>query len=130
MNPPAAMIDNHHWRILIVEDEPVLAFALEETLIDAGFTIAGAATRVEKALAFIEGGACDAAMLDANLAGVSAGPVALALAARGVPYLVLSGYSCDQLSSAFSGALCLQKPCHPDRLIAALRSILPVRPAT
>lgn len=125
--PLTAMFNNQHRRVLIVEDEPILAFALEELLIEAEFEIVGVATRLEKALAFIESGVCDAAILDANLAGVSAGPAALALAARGLPFLVLSGYSPDQLSNAFAGAPCLQKPCKPERLVAALRGILPAQ---
>jgi DNA-binding response OmpR family regulator len=110
--------------ILIVEDEPMLAFALEEFLIDAGFEVVGVAGRIETALTMIEGGGFDAAILDANLAGVSAGPAALALKARGVPFVVVSGYLASQQQSAFQGALCLQKPCPPDRLIQALHDIL------
>ncbi len=125
MDSPAATPNDRPPRILIVEDEPMLAFVLEEVLIDAGFEVAGVATKLATALAIIESGACDAAILDANLGGVSAGPAASALAARGLPCLIVSGYSPDQLPSAFSGALCLQKPCKPDRLIQALRSILP-----
>ena len=52
---------------------------------NAGFKIAGVAGRLETALALIESGDCDVAIVDANLAGVSAGPAASALAARGVP---------------------------------------------
>ena len=110
--------------ILIVEDEPMLAYALEELVADAGFLIAGVAGRLEAALAMIESGVCDAAILDANLHGVSASPAASALAARGIPFIVLSGYSRDQLQGAFAGALHLQKPCQPERLIQALHGIL------
>ena len=46
--------DNQDRRILIVEDEPMLAYALEELLIEAGFQIAGVAGRLETALAIIE----------------------------------------------------------------------------
>jgi CheY-like chemotaxis protein len=113
-------------RILIVEDEPVLAFILEELLMDAGFEIAGVAGRLETALAIIERGVLDAAILDANLAGVSAGPAASALAARGLPFIVVSGYLPEQQPRAFfSAALRLQKPYRPDDLIEALRGILP-----
>jgi len=114
-------------RVLIVEDEPMLAFVLQELLQEDGFVIAGVAARLEPAMAIIESGTCDAAVLDANLAGVSAGPAAAALAARGLPYIVLSGYSPDQLPDVFSGALHLQKPCRPERLLEALRGILPAR---
>lgn len=119
--------DQRYGRVLIVEDEPILAFALEEILIDAGFEIAGVAGELETALTIIASGVCDAAILDANLAGVNAGPAASALAARGLPFLILSGYSYDQQQSSFSGALRLQKPCRPDRLIQALHSILPAQ---
>ncbi|MBE0531752.1 MAG: response regulator [Rhodospirillales bacterium] len=125
MTASAAPPEVGGWRILIVEDEPTLAFVLEETLIDAGFAIAGVAGRLEAALAVVETGACDAAILDTNLSGVSAAPIAQALESRGVPFLVLTGYSRNQLVEAFSGALHVQKPCRPERLIAALRSILP-----
>ena len=114
-----------HARILIVEDEPMLAFVLEETLIDAGFEIAGVAGRLETALAMIDSEVFDAAVLDANLAGVSAGPAAAALTARARPFIVVSGYLPEQQQSAFSGAPRLQKPCRPNELIAALRGILP-----
>ena len=127
MSSPGTVLENQHWRILIVEDEPMLAFALEDTLIDAGFQIAGVAGELSAALAIIECGVCDAAILDVNLAGVSAGPAAAALAMRGLPFLLLSGYSSDQLPDALSDAPRLQKPCRPDRLIQALRSILPAK---
>ena len=105
----------------------MLAFVLEETLVDAGFEIAGVAGRLETALAMIEGEGFDAAILDANLAGVSAGPAASALTARGTPFLVVSGYLPGQQQGAFSGAPRLQKPCRAEDLIAALRGILPAQ---
>ena len=118
-------VSNQDRAILIVEDEPMLAFALEELVVEAGFKIAGVAARLETALAIIEGGGCAAAILDANLKGVSAGPAASALAQRGIPFIILSGYSPDQQQGEFAGALHIQKPCRPERLIQALRGILP-----
>ena len=121
------MLNSAHQLVLIVEDEPMLAFAMELLLTEAGFEIAGVAGRLEKALAIIESGVCSAAILDTNLAGVSAAPAALALAARGLPFLVLSGYLPSQQPPPFAEAtLHLQKPCSPERLIQALRDILPV----
>ena len=113
-------------RILIVEDEPMLSFALEEMVIDAGFLVAGVAGKLETALKIIESGVCDAAILDANLKGVSAGPAASALTARGVPFLVLSGYSRHQQQGTFAGAPHFQKPCRPEILVQALHDILKV----
>ena len=119
--------DTQTPRILIVDDEPMIAFDLQELIIDAGFASAGVAGRLEAALAVIESGACDAAILDANLGGVSASPAAAALVARGLPFIVLSGYSAWQHQDAFPGAVFLQKPCGPARLIEVLRSILAAR---
>jgi DNA-binding response OmpR family regulator len=111
-------------RVLIVEDEPVIALSLEDVLIDAGFEIAGVVSKLEKALALIESGACDAAIVDANLAGVNASPVAIALTARGLPFIVLSGYLREQMQGVFAGARFLQKPCRPELLIETLSTVL------
>jgi DNA-binding response OmpR family regulator len=111
-------------RVLIVEDEPMIALNLEDVLIDAGFRIAGVVGQLEKALVLIESGACDAAIVDANLDGVSAVPVANALATRGLPFIVLSGYSQEQMQGQFAEALFLQKPCRPELLIQTLNTLL------
>ena len=111
-------------RVLIVEDEPIIALGLEDVLIDAGFQIAGVAGKLEKALSLVESGVCDVAIVDANLTGVSASPIAIALAARGVPFIVLSGYSPDQVQGVFPGALFVQKPCRPELLLETLNTLL------
>ena len=113
-------------RILIVDDEPVIAFTLEDSLIEAGFESAGVVTTLDEALSLIQSGSCDAAVLDANLAGVSSIPAAAALTALGLSFIVVSGYSLDQHQSDFPGACFLQKPCGNAEVIAALRGILPI----
>ena len=111
-------------RILIVEDEPIIALTLQDLLVEAGFEVACVTGKLQRALALIEGPGCDAAIVDANLGGVSTSPAALALAARGVPFIVLSGYSSEQLQGDFSGALFMRKPCRPDKLIHALKTMV------
>lgn len=111
-------------RVLIVEDEPIIALGVEDILIDAGFQIAGVAGKLEEALTLIEGGACDAAIVDANLAGVSASPVAIALAALRLPFIVMSGYSPEQMQGVFPDAVFIQKPCRPEVLIERLNTLL------
>lgn len=111
-------------RILIVEDEPLIAFEMEQTLTDAGFEIAGVAARVEEALALIESGALDAAVLDANLNRVSAAPIAIALTARGVPFVVTTGYTPEQLPDGFAAGAVIEKPCLPEQVIEALKAAL------
>ncbi len=110
-------------RILIIEDEPMIALDLQDMLEDAGFDVVGVAGKLEKALAFIENTSFDAAIVDANLGGVSSGPAAVALAARRVPFIMLSGYSIKQQQADFPKALFIQKPCRPDQLINALKAI-------
>lgn len=111
-------------RILIVEDEPVIAFELEQTLIGAGFEIVGVAGRLEEGLAIVESGALDAAVVDANLHRVSAAPIATALTARGLPFIVTTGYFREQLPVEFQPGTLIEKPCCPEQLIETLRSLL------
>ena len=114
-------------RILIVEDEPLVAEDLRTVLVDAGFEIAGVAARVATALSLIETVACDAAIVDANLAGASASPVAAVLSARGLPFIVLSGYTREQLQSEFSEGFFIEKPYRLTEVIDSLSTILPKR---
>jgi len=101
----------------------MLALDLQDLLEDAGFAVAGMVGKLDKAMTMIESTPCDAAIVDANLCGVSSGPAAAALAARGVPFIVLSGYSLKQLPAAFPKAIFIQKPCRPVQLINALKAI-------
>ena len=103
----------------------MIVLMLEDLLTEAGFEIVGVATKVEDALASLESYAFDAAILDANLAGVISAPVASALTARAIPFLVVSGYAATQQNDAFAAGLRVQKPFQRDALIQALRSLLP-----
>ena len=111
-------------RVIIVEDEPLVAENLRDDLVEAGFEVVGVAPRVESALKLIEGTGFDVAILDANLAGTSAAPAAAALSARGLPFMVLSGYAREQLQREFSEAVYIQKPYRVRKLIDALNSLL------
>ncbi|OYU76095.1 MAG: hypothetical protein CFE32_11655 [Alphaproteobacteria bacterium PA3] len=114
----------HRARILIVEDEPLIALDLEGMLLEADFEVVDIAGTIERALAFIELGKLDAVLLDANLKGVSSAPVAVALAELGLPFLVLSGYAADQQPEAFRAGSYLQKPASPAQIIKLLNDIL------
>jgi CheY-like chemotaxis protein len=112
-------------RILIVEDEPMIALYLQELLEDEGFAITGVVGRLGKALAVIESTVFDVAILDANLAGISSSPAAIALLTKGVPFVLLSGYSMQQQQASFPTTHFLQKPCRPEQLISMLNAIGP-----
>ena len=114
----------HQARILIVDDEPVIVMDLEYMLVEAGFIIAGVTGNIQRALSLVESGICDAAVLDANLDGLSAAPIAIALVARGLPFLVLSGYAPDQQHEALRAGRCIQKPANPIQVIKVLNQIL------
>lgn len=102
----------------------MLAIDLEETLIEADFVVVGIAGSLDKALTMITTFQCDAAIVDANLAGVSAGPAASALIERGIPFVVLSGYALEQQRDKIFGTSYLQKPCRPAQLIRALTALI------
>ena len=93
----------------------------------AGYEIAGVTGKIEKALLFVESEILDVAILDANLRGQSSAPVADALSARGVPFLVLSGYEADQQPEALRAAPCLQKPASHVQLCEALERVVAAR---
>ena len=87
--------------ILIVEDEPFIAFDLEEGLQQAGFNVIAISKTTTDALCAIERGGFDGVVLDALLQGNSAAPIAHALRAKNVPFIVVSGYEMkDSIGSA------------------------------
>jgi DNA-binding NarL/FixJ family response regulator len=111
-------------RVLIVEDDALLALDIADQIAHAGFEIVGPATSVKKALRLVAEPGCDAAVLDVNLGSETGAPVAKELKARGKPFIVLSGYSPDQHPDAFQDAPFIAKPARPDLLVSLLRKSL------
>lgn len=114
-------------RILVVEDEALVAMLVEDVLLDQGAEIVGPAVTVNDALhrineAQIEG-VIDAAVLDLNLGGETALPVADRLATLGVPFLIATGYGdhCDK--GEHTTAPVLTKPYDPVELVAAIKTL-------
>jgi len=108
-------------RVLVVEDEGLVAMMLEDLLDDLGCELAGSVASVGAALAWIEaGGEADAALLDVNLGGEPVFPVAEALRARGVPFAFTTGYG-ENHDPRFGDAILLGKPIRLDRLVATLK---------
>ena len=87
------MMDFSGLRVLVVEDELLVALALEDILNDMGCEIVGPVSQIEEAETFARTRDLDAAILDVNVRGRLIYPVAEVLAARGVPVLFCSGYS-------------------------------------
>ena len=108
--------------VLVVEDEFLLALDLELILERHGFRVLGPAATVAEALRLLEQGATpDVALLDVNLKGETVTPVAEALRARGVPFVLASAYDRAQLSAAvLVAAPNVGKPTSERHLLAAL----------
>ena len=108
-------------RILVVEDEALVAMLVEDALLDAGAIVLGPAATVAEALGLLEREpAPDAAVLDLNLAGETSTPVANVLAERGVPFVVATGYGASGLPPGHAKVPVLAKPYDPDELTSAL----------
>ena len=99
-------------RLLVIEDEGMIAMELSDLLEDLGHTVVGMARSPGQALRLIAKctGGVDAAMLDANLGSQSSLPVAEALRRAGVPFIVTSGYDPDELRRLGYGEARIQKP--------------------
>ena len=99
-------------RVLIVEDEPLVAMLLEDMVSDAGYVVAGCVSAMTQALAFArdEGERFDAAILDVNLSGQSSFPIAQALAVQGKPFAFATGYGAAGLPPEWRERPTLQKP--------------------
>lgn len=112
-------------RILVVEDEFLIAREIADALEDAGFAVLGPCPTVPAALARLdEAGSCEAAVLDASLRHVSSLPVAEALMARGIPFAVVTGFSVGQLPPAMAEAPVLAKPLDAGELVRLLNRLL------
>ena len=98
-------------RVLVVEDEPLVAMLLEAILEDMGCTPVGPAASVDDGLAILAGGEpIDAALLDVNVAGQLVFPIATALSGRGVPFVFSTGYGPGGLPDEWRGHPTIQKP--------------------
>lgn len=84
-------------RVLIVEDEPLIALDVETTLQAAGSNVIGIAGDINAAMKLIESECIDFVVLDAELRGRSAEPVAKLLRQREIPFIVVTGYGSNQL---------------------------------
>jgi CheY-like chemotaxis protein len=111
-------------RILVVEDEMLVAMNIEDMLLELGHEVAGLASRLDPALALAREVPFDAAMLDVNLAGEPSFPVAELLAERGIPFLFATGYGRQGIEERFHARPILQQPFRSADLGAALARLV------
>jgi len=117
---------DHPAKILVVEDEGLVALALQQLLVTFGYEVVGPAPSTRKALKLLaEEKAIDGALLDVNLGDERVDPVAEALAAASIPFLFATAYSGPAaLPPAFRDRPILNKPYPPERLRQALVHLL------
>jgi CheY-like chemotaxis protein len=115
----SALLGKH---ILLVEDEFLVAMLASDTLADEGAVVLGPAATLAQALALVKQETIDLAVLDVNLNGERSEPVADALTARRIPFVVLTGYG--QEGWRGPPAPILDKPYTPERLITFLTDVL------
>lgn len=97
-------------RVLIVEDETIVAMLIEDMAAELGYEVAGLASRADTALELARDLRIDCAILDMNLNGQDSYSIAEMLNARGVPFVFATGYSTAELPAALRNVPILQKP--------------------
>jgi len=112
----------HGARVLVVEDEPVVAMCLEDILEALGCVTVGPASRLCEGMALAEAGGIDAAILDINLGGERSTGIAQALLGQGVPFAFASGYGAAP--EGFEGPPLIEKPYREADIVAALTAML------
>ena len=117
-------------KILVVEDEFIIALDLSETVQDLGYDLEGPFEGNEEAFEAIEDDLPDAAILDVFTADGEIYPLADKLVAAGVPIIFHSGHvPPEEVRNRYPDAQACSKPCPPDRLIGALQEAVGKVPA-
>ena len=97
-------------RVLLVEDESLVAMMMGEALGELGYSVIGPCATAAEAAATIDSTDVNAAILDVNLDGELVYPVAELLAAREIPFAFITGYGEESLSPRYANVPVLQKP--------------------
>ena len=114
-------------RVLIVEDEIIVALFMEDVLVEFGYEVAGVAGHLDEAAAWEPD--YDMAVLDVHLNGHSVFDFADTLAVRGVPFAFATGYGERGIPDRHRGRPVLQKPFQPEDLRRVLEQIRPAQAA-
>jgi len=115
-------------RVFLAEDEALVGMLIREILEEMGCAVTGPISDLNTAVQTVRSGAFDAAVLDVNLGGSYAYPLAEQLRSQDIPFVFLTGYAQDTLDERFSAAPILRKPVERDALETALRTALASSP--
>ena len=110
-------------RVLVVEDDMLIAIHIEDALRDLGCVVVGPVGKLDAALRMANDEILDAAILDVNIRGGHVFPVAERLQARGIPFALASGYGDWALPEAFRNQPRLTKPFTEQELGAQVLSL-------
>ncbi|WP_133500750.1 response regulator [Cognatilysobacter terrigena] len=115
-------------RVLIVEDEFLMADEFARSFEAAGAEVIGPYSVVEDAIEAARWQPLDAAVLDVVLLEESVAPVAALLRARGIPFLFATGVEANCLPGGYESVPVVEKPCDIDELVTALTALVDSRP--
>lgn len=110
-------------RILIIEDEPLIAMMLEDFLESLDYTVHASCDNLPAALETIASGGFDLAILDVNLHGEKVWPAAMGLRERSIPFILASGGHVDAPPAEFANCAMLGKPYTIGRVQEALEAL-------
>jgi CheY-like chemotaxis protein len=115
-------------RVLVVEDEAMIAMLVEDMVLDFGSEVVGPVATMDDAINLARSAELDAAILDINVGGSVIFPVADILSERGIPLIFATGYGSKGLPPRFQNSPTLPKPFSYQSLEEALRSALAGQP--
>ncbi|SJZ64249.1 response regulator [Consotaella salsifontis] len=120
----------HGLRVVLVEDEALVAMQLEDMVMDFGCEVVGLAMRLNQALKMIEtAAAIDVAILDVNLGGERVYPAASLLRQRGIPIIFATGYGRSGVDEEWQSCPILQKPYTAKQLANELSGVRALPPS-
>ncbi|MEI9890517.1 MAG: response regulator [Caulobacteraceae bacterium] len=111
-------------RLMLVEDEALIALMLEDMAEGMGCAVTGMAPRVALGVSMAESGDFDVAILDVNVAGENVEPVAERLQARGIPFIFATGYGEAGVPLRFRDRPVVAKPFRAEQLEAAIQKVV------
>lgn len=122
--PPESAPALRNARVLLIEDEPLIAMDMSDTLEEAGCIVVGTAPTVHEAMRLIANSEFDAALLDANLNGDPVDEIAAWLTRKSKPFAFVTGYGRDALPEAFRQAPLVNKPLMRNAAVQAIEGLL------
>lgn len=120
---PSAADEPRRRRILLVEDEYLIAADLETYLTSGGFEVVGPVATLKEAEALADSASLDAAVLDLNLRGQPVFSAARRLLERRIPFVLVSGYADPELPAWMPAVEQFSKPVSPARIVARLHEL-------